>query len=180
MFLNFVPLSFSRAGAGSGTGIVEWNNSVIEKIDEVSAIGAVDEKTTRSFERAMGEANSECISLSIEYRADCLAQSFREAGSKATKKVYDPVKNEFNTAAGNIENIVAANLDNEAPVFNEGGKTYRPIKSKNIAGVNRKVSKIVAETATRLIRSAGNSAARKVHFQRIAKAVDSTKVLLRS
>ena len=59
-------------------------------------------------------------------------------------------------------------------------KTYRPIKKEAVEVVNQRVTKVVTESATRLIRSAGNSVTRKIHFQRVAKALNSTKVLMRS
>ena len=128
----------------------------------------------------ISKANDICITLPIEYRADCLAQSLKTSASKVRKKNYIPIKNEISTTAQSIEDIVTENLDEEAPVIKVGNKTYRPIKKEAVAAVNQRVAKVVAESATRLIRSAGNSVTRKIHFQRIAKALDSTKVLMRS
>ncbi len=135
---------------------------------------------TNAIAADVGKANDICKNLPIEYRADCLAQSLKSSASKVRKKAYIPVKNEISTTAQSIEDIVTENLDEEAPVIKVGNKIYRPIKKEAVAVVNERVAKVVTESATRLIRSAGNSVTRKIHFQRVAKALNSTKVLMRS
>ena len=135
---------------------------------------------TNAIAADIGKAIDICRTLPIEYRADCLAQSLKSSASKVRKKAYIPVQNEISTTAQSIEDIVTENLDEEAPVIKVGNKTYRPIKKEAVAVVNERVAKVVTESATRLIRSAGNSITRKIHFQRVAKALDSTKVLMRS
>lgn len=140
----------------------------------------VNRDATKSFVKDMETAKAQCINLPIEYRADCLAQAFKEAGAKVKKKAYDPVKTELQSAGQSIDEIILANLDELAPVIKVGNKTYRPVKKEAVEAVNQQVTQVVTETATRLLRSAGKSVTRKIHFQRIAKAVDSTKVLLRS
>ena len=135
---------------------------------------------TNAIVADVGRANDICITLPTEYRADCLAQSLKSSASKINKKAYIPVKNEISTTAQSIEDIVTENLDEEAPVIKVGNNTYRPIKKEAVEVVNQRVAKVVTESATRLIRSAGNSITRKIHFQRVAKALDSTKVLMRS
>ncbi len=135
---------------------------------------------TNAIVADVGRANDICITLPAEYRADCLAQSLKSSASKISKKAYIPVKNEISTTAQSIEDIVTENLDEEAPVIKVGNNTYRPIKKEAVEVVNQRVAKVVTESATRLIRSAGNSVTRKIHFQRVAKALNSTKVLMRS
>ena len=135
---------------------------------------------TNTIVADIGKANDLCKSLPLEYRADCLSQSLKTSVRKVRKKIYIPIKNEISTTAQSIEDIVTENLDEEAPVIKFGNKTYRPIKKEVLVAVNERVAKVVEESATRLIRSAGNSVTRKIHYQRVAKALNSTKVLMRS
>ena len=81
---------------------------------------------TNSIAADVGRANDICITLPIEYRADCLAQSLKSSASKISKKAYIPVKNEISTTAQSIEDIVTENLDEEAPVIKVGNKNLSP------------------------------------------------------
>ncbi len=123
---------------------------------------------------------AECISLPVEYRADCLAQNLVEASKVVTTVGYSEVNRQLKSAGQKISREVSRNIDRSKPAIKRNGKTYRAVKKSAVARVNRKATRIVKSTAQKLIRSAGNSAVKKVHFTRIAKAVDNTKVLLRS
>jgi len=169
-----VPSAIASEGGEGGGG-----DSGGSEITAPSNSGIAN-KSTRGFVQDIEKANFDCGNLPIEYRAECLAQAYRTAGSNISKKGYQPVKNELVSAAAEIEKIVTENLDEDAPVFMVGDKIYRAVKKEAIKNVNIRVKKVITETATRLIRSAGSSATRKVHFQRIAKAINSNKVLLRS
>jgi hypothetical protein len=56
----------------------------------------------------------------------------------------------------------------------------RAVRQPQAAELNRQASDIVAEAETILLRSASSDATRAIHYQRIAAAVGSNKVLLRS
>ncbi len=121
-----------------------------------------------------------CIFLPEEYRADCLGQQLKEASTVVRKSGYRDANRELNNASKKISRLVSRNEDKSARKIRRNGKTYRAVKKSAVAKVNRRTEKIVSETSTKLLRSAGNSALKKVHYARIAKAVDSTKVLIRS
>ena len=86
---------------------------------------------------------------------------------------------ELNRASRSISNVVSQNADPAAKPIKKGFKSYRAVKKSAVRSVNAKAKAVIAETATKLLRSAG-SGHRKVHFQRIAQAVGSTKKILRS
>lgn len=123
---------------------------------------------------------AECSSLPSEYRADCIAQNLIEASKVVNKAGYSDVNKQLKSAGKKISREVSRNIDRSKPTIKSNGKTYRAVKKSAVAKVNRAATKIVKSTAKKLIRSAGNSAVKKVHYKRIAKAVDNTKVLLRS
>jgi len=142
---------------------------------------------------AMGNANttkvvvrltngkSQCAAVSAEYQADCLSQTFRSASRTARSlSDYVAVGKVLAAAHKRIDALVSKNLDKNAPTIRKGGKKLRAVKKSAVAKVNAQTRKIIAETETKLLRSAGNSAKRKAHFGRIAKAAGSTKTILRS
>ena len=85
----------------------------------------------------------------------------------------------MSSASRSISSLVNQNADPAAKPIVKGGKRYRAVKKSAIKSVNAKAAAIIAEAETKLLRSAG-SGHRKVHFQRIAQAIGSTKKILRS
>ncbi len=136
---------------------------------------------TRSIVSLVGDgATKTCEIVPAIYRADCLAQSLNRTSKKIRNKAYQPVQSNLQSTANSINEIVEANFDADAPLAKAGNKTYRPVKKELLEQVHKQITKVIVESATTLIRSAGNSVTKKIHFQRIAKAIDSTKNLLRS
>jgi len=76
--------------------------------------------------------------------------------------------------------VCSSDLDKAAPKIRKGGKSYRAVKKSAVAKVNKQAKAIIVETETKLLRSAGSSQLRKTHYTRIARAVGSTKNILRS
>jgi hypothetical protein len=123
----------------------------------------------------------ECGGLPLEYRADCLQQTFRRAAQEAEKGgAYSAAAAHLRSAATRISSLVARNVDPVARPIAKGTKSYRAVKKSAVRAVNAAAAAIVTETETKLLRSAGSSQQRKVHYQRIAQAVGSTKRILRS
>ncbi len=174
---SIVPYS-SIYAQESGAGDADAGSSGAEDTGRISF--GVTGANTKSFVKDITNANSTCLIIPLEYRADCLAQNLKEAGRKVRKKTYAPVKAELQIAAQAIDQIIIENLDEAAPLIKVGNKTYRPVKKEAVEQVNQQVTKVLEDTASKLIRAAGKSVTRKIHFQRIAKAVDSNKVLLRA
>jgi hypothetical protein len=54
------------------------------------------------------------------------------------------------------------------------------VKAEVVQQLNLEASNILEEAETKLLRSASSDAKRAIHYQRIAAAVGSNKVLLRS
>lgn len=140
----------------------------------------VDERVTRNVIAFIRSGTAECAGLPPEYRADCLAQVYYQAASLLRGPGYADARRELVGAARRIERVVTRNLDRSKPPIQTGGKTARPVRRQAVSRVNREVRRIVADTEKRLIRSAGRSAKRRSHYQRIAQAVGTGKTILRS
>lgn len=129
----------------------------------------------------LNKGKSQCAAVSAEYQADCLSQTFRSASRTARSMTdYVAAGKILADAHKKINALVSRNVDKNAPTIRKGGKKLRAVKKSAVAKVNAQTRKIIAETETKLLRSAGNSAKRKAHFGRIAKAAGSTKTILRS
>ncbi|MCC2111316.1 MAG: hypothetical protein KDJ16_04715 [Hyphomicrobiales bacterium] len=153
-----------------------------DAIDETAIIRlAFSNANTGQAVAIIDSGKRECASAGAAYAADCLASVFESAAaSLARHPDYDPVRKELLSASKKLKALVAENEDKEAPKIRKRGKRIRAVKKASVAAVNRKAQAIVTETATKLLRSAGNSEKRKVHYTKIAKAVESTKTILRS
>ena len=132
------------------------------------------------FEGEMRDTRAECGNLPAEYQADCLQQGLSTGAAVLTGSENAEARREIQSAQRKIKRLVDQNVDRSKPPIRRGGKTYRAVKKSAVAKVNREARRIVAETETKLLRSASRSSARKTHYARIARAVGSTKTILRS
>lgn len=123
----------------------------------------------------------ECGQLPLEYRADCLQHTFRRAADVAEKgRAYSAAAAHLRSAATRISSLVARNVDPAAGRISRGTRSYRAVKKSAVRAVNAAAAAVITETETKLLRSVGSSQQRKIHYQRIAQAVGSTKRILRS
>lgn len=142
---------------------------------------AMGESNTATIVGRLNKGRTQCAAVSAEFQADCLSQAFRSASRTAGQwSDYNAARKVLNDAHKRINALVSKNIDKNAPTIRKGGKRLRAVKKSAVANVNAKTRAIIAETETKLLRSAGNSAKRKAHFSRIAKAAGSTKTILRS
>lgn len=146
----------------------------------VSISGNLTDEATDTIVAELESIVAECSGLPAEYQADCLAQNLQEASTVVNNAGYSEVNTKIRSAGNRISREVSRNIDRSKPTIKRNGKTYRAVKKSAVAKVNKVAAKVVTDTASSLIRSAGNSAVKKIHYARIAKAVDNTKVLLRS
>ncbi len=170
--LNMFSYSSEGGHGGGGDSSREAETTIRDE--------GLNNRRTQSISADISSIASQCQFLPQEYRLDCLAQELKEA-SRIVKNVgYKNANREIASAAKKLDRIVKRNEDKSAPKIKRNGKTYRAVKKSSVKKVNRQAKKVIAETKTKLIRSAGNSALKKTHYTKIAKAVGSTKVLLRS
>jgi hypothetical protein len=151
----------------------------------------VTEAATDQLVARIAEVNAVCDWLLQPYRLWCLANGYDlMAETLLPFGGYRDVRQVLRRTANQLRAIAEANVDPEAePVVlrrREGGATavgnapIRAVRRAAVASTNRQAAAVLEEAATVLLRSAENSSRRQVSYQRIAQAIDSSKVLLRS
>ncbi len=144
--------------------------------------------------KELGEASTFCSRLDEVYRIDCLSNQYEQiADTLPERGDYEPIKTQLMSAAQELAALARENQDPIVPVLpvtspepkskTPKAKTTRPlvpVSKKRIAKVQRAAVKVIEETQTILLRSAENSRRRQTHYTKIATAIGSNKVLLRS
>ncbi len=167
-FTFFAVVAFAGSGGGGVTNL-----------DSNSTSSNVSDAVTQRIVNRLNTARAQCGSLGAAYRADCTAQAYEEAAKEAKGSGYTRARGELNKTARKLSRLVSKNVDSDAEPVQRGGKTYHAVKKTAVKKVAQQAVKIIAETETKLLRSSG-SGERKVHYQRIAQAVGSTKKIFRS
>jgi len=138
-----------------------------------------------SIERAI----EHCSAYSDVWRVDCLSNELeRMASALPNDRSSRIAKAEIRAAAARLKTIAEQNADPAQPAVRraveiDGTKrtTTRPITAvapERVVATNLAADQVITELSTTLLRSASSSGA--AEFARVAAAVDSTKVLLRS
>lgn len=135
-------------------------------------------QTTNALIYQMRKDFKRCFELEKNYRYDCYDEAYYRTARKISRNpAYDPVEDVMNEVGRKITAIVDANQDPNLPVLRKGFNTYRPIKTEALPASKEKVAQAIEEARTILLRTPENGGD---NFQRIAAALESNKVLLRS
>ncbi|MFP7675212.1 hypothetical protein ACG74X_17830 [Marivita sp. S0852] len=149
------------------------------------------EATTAMILFQMDRNETICEFMDDEYRIGCFAATYRELANEIPGNGdYAEAREVILKAARELDQLTRRNIDRQKPplrarLSNESGPSastppIAAIRSDAVAQVNRQASNILQEAETVLLRSASSDATRAIHYQRIAAAVGSNKVLLRS
>lgn len=142
---------------------------------------AFADDVTQAIVNQIKRGAAECNRLDKVYRLDCLRQTYnRAAGATGNRRDYSAANGELRKLSRALNGIVRQNLDRKAPKVKSGSKSFRAVSQEALREANRQANQAIGEATTRLLRSAGNAQKRKVHYTRIADAVNSTKKILRS
>ncbi|MEX5729134.1 hypothetical protein Ga0609869_002487 [Rhodovulum iodosum] len=145
-------------------------------------------QTTDRIVREISAARDFCGRLAQkEYVIDCLADQLATvADNIPLRGDYREARRTIDAAARDLRALARGNADPALPRARLRTPTLRssraitPVRSDALSALNDRAAGILQEAETTLLRSAENSERRMVHYQRIADAVGSTKVLLRS
>ncbi|MFA8385761.1 MAG: hypothetical protein ACEPO2_09060 [Pelagibaca sp.] len=146
---------------------------------------------TTQFVNRLEDSEQICDVMDDEYRISCFAVTYRQLAEEIPANGdYDEARDVLLETARKLDNIVRSNIDREKPALtarirNNSGQSQptppmRAVQAPRAAELNRQASDVLAEAETVLLRSASSDATRAIHYQRIAAAVGSNKVLLRS
>jgi hypothetical protein len=154
-----------------------------ERDPALSETHAYSGGVTRGVVQIIQRGSVECQNVVSAggYHIDCLASVLARAASTIERRQnYRQAGRELRSLSRKLKSIRSKYADPNAPAITKNRRTYRAVSKANLAQANREATTAIDETVTKLLRSAGNSEKRKVHYAQIATAVGSTKRLLRS
>lgn len=142
-----------------------------------------------TVESTIERSISHCRAYTDVWRVDCLSNELeRLAYQLPNDRASRKAKLQIRAAAAKLRALAEANADPAQPAVRRAADidgtrrtTTRPITAvapSRVVATNLAADQVITELSTTLLRSA--SAGRVTEFTRIAAAVDSTKVLLRS
>jgi len=147
-------------------------------------------RKTDDIVNQLAAARDFCDSFRFEYQIDCLAERLKKvARSMPSDGDYADARRVLTRAATKLARLARANQSPDLPrgVASTGGdkpivtqRKLTPVRSETLDATRKAALAIITEAETTLLRSSENSTRRMVHYQRIAEALGSNKVLLRS
>lgn len=134
--------------------------------------------TTRAVTRILKRDFAGCRRLEPVYRYDCYRVVYTQAAQQLNgRPAYAEAQKALQAVASSLDRTVRRNADASAPRVQRNFQTFTPIKPAALPRAKADFTKALDEAETVLLRSAEQG---NVHFARIAEAVNSNKVLLRS
>lgn len=184
---------FAQVGGDDIGGNADNDSGSNDRV-RIAPVGPAVEATTAQTTLIinMFRDNEEiCEFMSDEYRVSCFAVTYRQMAQEIPANGdYAEAREVLLDTARKLDALVRSNLDRQKPALSarvrrDGGASVptppiRAVQAPRVAELNRQASNIVEEAETVLLRSASSDARRAIHYQRIAAAVGSNKVLLRS
>lgn len=157
---------------------------------ELTPTETADPATTTAIVNAINEANAFCSSVSQpEYVVDCFAYQYEEiAKSLPTTGDYAEVRQNLADTAQKLEAVAQRSRSVAKPAARLSGgpsgvttkRAIIPVETAALPQAREEAAQIIGEAATILLRSTENSDRRRAEFQRIAEAMQSGTILLRS
>ncbi len=143
---------------------------------------------TQAIIKNLDAAKAECGRYDPVYRIDCMRQRLLDIARRIPQgPAYREARQIIARASDRLGSIQARHADTGKPRQRSRGnarlkeaKLYGAVKRQNLDKAMAEARKVIEEAETQLLRASENSEKRASHYRRIAAAVGSTKVLLRS
>ncbi len=173
----------SAGGPEDVRGEGEGNNATAT----VSSLSPSQVGTATSV--AIEVAGRLCTRAPTNYRIDCLSAELAKAAENLPQNaIFGEAKAALQNASNQLSSISREYRDGTAPrvrvVSPETGKrSARPVvavRDQQLRLANSQALQVIEEAQTILLRSAENSSTRSGPYQKIAQALNSNKILLRS
>ena len=166
----------SDGGAGEASGALSQSQQ------------GLSSSVTQSSVLNLRAVRGECAGYDPVYRIDCLRQGFAAVAQRIPRRgEYRQIRAIIEEANRDLGSVVANNADARAPKQASRGnarfkqrRTYTAVKRQTLGRAMQQAQRVVQQAETKLLRSSENSEKRFQHYQQVATAVGSTKVLLRS
>lgn len=146
--------------------------------------------TTNSVVSSIEATRNFCSAISSAYAVDCLSERLGELakelegqeGFEDAQSILDSTSKKLNAIARQNRSTTADparfSTQGQTPVINT--RRLIPVDEPSLVEAASQALAVIAEAETLLLRSAEESSERSVQYQRIASAIGSNKVLLRS
>ena len=167
-----------QTGGVGGTGSSAASETVAVPTDYLTA----------AIVRNIDGARAECGRYDPVYRIDCLRQRLADIARRIPAgPAYSEARQIIGQASRQLGRIQAGITDHKAPRQRSRAnprlreaKVYAAARRDTLNTAMAQARQVIAEAETKLLRAAENSEKRAGHYQKIAAALGSTKVLLRS
>lgn len=148
----------------------KWNDGINDRRLNYQDTTQLIHVLTSGFQR--------CFRLEKNYRYDCYDDSYFSGARRIRDNpAYAPAEEALAEVGRKIRAIVDENVDPDMPVLRQGFATYRPIRTSALPSSKERVAVAIEEAQTVLLRTPEQNGD---NFARIASALESNKVLLRS
>lgn len=190
IYPQYAQVGGDDIGGGGGDNNDDGGAPVNRRVPAGPPVEATEAQTTVII-RKMDDNERLCDALGDVYDIGCFAQTYRElANDIPANGDYAEARETILQAARELDDLVRRNIDRQKPPLSarlttSTGETVRTppiaaVRADRAPQLRQQAADILEEAETVLLRSASSDATRAIHFQRIAAAVGSNKVLLRS
>lgn len=138
----------------------------------------LSDNVTNSVTRTLTGGAKACTRLPKVYRYDCYRQTYARAVRQLDgAKAYAPARKVLSDIEKSLARTISRNADPSVRKLRRLSGSFQAIKPAALPRAKRDFGNALEQGETRLLRSAGRS---NTHFVRIAEALNTNKVLLRS
>ncbi|KIC10967.1 hypothetical protein RA19_09575 [Leisingera sp. ANG-M1] len=161
----------ARAGEGGGGG----GGGSAQGGGQSNALSA---SVTRSVVNILTRGFDRCGRLPRNFKFDCFRHTYKLARQKLdSNQAYAEASQALTLVEDTLTKAVKKNLDPSQKNVRLGLNVYRAVKPAAVPQIKRQTEQAMRQAETILLRS---PAAKQVQYARIAEAVNSNKILLRS
>ncbi|MBL3701442.1 hypothetical protein GI582_01910 [Sulfitobacter sp. BDSS02] len=134
--------------------------------------------TTSQAVRNLTEGVATCHKLGWAYRYDCYSKTYGNVARDLERNsAYADAAQALRDVETRLNETIDRNVDSSKPEIRQQGQTYRAIRKESVAQAKREFLSALDDAETKLLRSPDDGDA---HFARIAQAINTNKLLLRS
>ena len=163
-----LPIQSRASGSGEGNEMSSGSGGV----------AGLSSATTKNIVKILTRDFGRCGRIRPVYRYDCYRQTYRLAANEIIgRPAYSEAYQALALVEDRLDQIVKENRDPAAKPIRRGFQVYKPIKPAAVPKAKAQTEKALSQAETILLRSPPS---KQKHYARIAEAVNSNKVLLRS
>lgn len=145
--------------------------------ESTAAVQGVTKGTTNRVVRLLNRGFQGCQRLEWVYRYDCYRSTYSSAINQiARNRAYDDIREVLTEVEQSLTRTVTRNTDPGVRNKRRGVNVYRPIKPSALPRAKQEFTAALQRAETKLLRSASKGD----RYVRVAQALNTNKVLIRS